>query len=228
MQAYIEVFFIGVLGSMHCIGMCGGFVTMYALKKPGGTPITYHLLYNAGRITTYSLLGGFLGAAGSFVVLTGEHRVIPAIVLLLAGFIMILMGLNLLGVLGRRGLFEQAGITQTSAFRLMLHRSLDLESIGGIFLFGLLLGFLPCGLLYPIFLTAAASGGFLTGALTMALFGLGTVPALMFLGLIVSRIRPHLKLLLFRIAALLIVLIGLRTFLRGLSLSGLITPGRFW
>ncbi len=226
MQAYFEVFLIGVLGSMHCIGMCGGFVTMYALKKPGRTPLIYHLLYNAGRITTYSVLGGILGEAGSFAILARGHRGIPAAALLIAGLIMILMGLNILGIFGRRGFFEQAEITNISAFRGMFRRFLEIESMWGIFFFGLLLGFLPCGLLYPLFIAAAASGSFFAGVLTMAMFGLGTIPALMFLGLIVGRIRPHLKLLLFRMAAILVVLLGVRTFLRGLSFSGLIMPGR--
>ena len=108
------------------------------------------------------------------------------------------------------------------------YRSCEFESAWGVYLLGLLLGLLPCGLLYPILITAAASGGFLPGALTAAVFGLGTVPVLMSLGVVVTRISPLLKLVLFRLAAVLIVLLGLRTLLRGLSFSGLIVPGRFW
>jgi hypothetical protein len=96
------------------------------------------------------------------------------------------------------------------------------------FLFGLLLGFLPCGLLYPIFMNAAASGGFISGMLIMAVFGFSTVPAMMSFGFLMTRLRPHMKRALYRAAAVLIVLLGLRILLRGMSFNGWIPLGRFW
>lgn len=218
---FMEIFLIGLLGSMHCIGMCGGFVAMYSLGKPATRPsLPHHLLYNLGRITTYSLLGGIVGYLGSVVAYVGELRGVPGAVLLLAGLMMMLMGLNLAGVIGKRGLFEDAGIIGTGVFRETLRRILAFQSVWGTFLLGLLLGFLPCGLLYPVFMNAAASGGVLSGMLVMAVFGASTVPALMAFGFLVTRIRPNLKTAMFRMAAFLIVLLGLRTFLRGLSFNG--------
>ena len=229
LSTYLEIFIIGLLGSMHCIGMCGGFVAMYSLKKPATQPgLPYHLLYNLGRITTYSVLGGILGSIGSFGAYIGEHRGIPGAVLLIAGLMMILMGLNIAGVLGKRGIFEDTGITESAFFRKILHQILGLESIWGTFLLGVLLGFLPCGLLYPIFMNAAASGGFTTGFLTMAAFGLGTAPAMLSFGFLVTRLQPHFKLFLYRIAAALIVLLGARALLRGMAFNGWIAHNRFW
>jgi sulfite exporter TauE/SafE len=107
MQTYIEIFLIGLLGSMHCIGMCGGFVAMYSLKKPAAqASLPYHALYNLGRVTTYSLLGGALGLIGSFGAYIGKLRGVPGAVLLIAGSLMILMGMNIAGILGKRELFE--------------------------------------------------------------------------------------------------------------------------
>ena len=229
MSSYIEIFLIGLLGSIHCIGMCGGFVTMYSLKKPPMQPsLPFHVLYNLGRITTYSILGGVLGYLGSFAAYVGEHRGIPGVVLLIAGIFMMLMGLNIAGVLGKKGLFEETGIIRTSVFRQTLQRILALESVWGTFLLGLLLGFLPCGLLYPIFMNAAASGGFASGMIIMAIFGISTLPALMGFGFLVTRLQPHIKRALYRVAAAFIVLLGLRTFLRGLAFNGWIPFGRFW
>jgi sulfite exporter TauE/SafE len=229
MQAYLEIFLIGLLGSTHCIGMCGGFVAMYSLKKPATRPaLPYHVLYNLGRITTYSVLGGILGYVGSFVAYAGKNRGIPGAVLLIAGIVMVLMGLNIAGVLGKRGLFERAEITGTGLFRDTFRRILTIESVWGTYLLGLLLGFLPCGLLYPIFMSAAASGGFFSGMLVMAVFGAGTIPALMAFGFLVSRIRPHLKATMFRIAAVLIILLGVQTLLRGMAFNGWIPMGKFW
>jgi sulfite exporter TauE/SafE len=228
-QAYLEIFLIGLLGSTHCIGMCGGFVAMYSLKKPATRPmLPYHVFYNLGRITTYCVLGGVLGYIGSFVAYVGEHRDIPGAALLIAGSFMVLMGLNIAGVLGKSGLFEGAEITGTGLFRDTFRRILTIESVWGTYLLGLLLGFLPCGLLYPIFMSAAASGGFLSGILVMGVFGASTIPALMAFGFLVSRIRPHLKATMFRIAAVLIVLLGVRTLLRGMAFNGWISMGKFW
>ena len=92
---YFEIFLIGLLGSMHCIGMCGGFVAMYALKKPTAAPsLPYHLLYNIGRMSTYAIIGGTLGYVGSFAASLGKHRGIPGTVLLFSGVVMVLMGLD--------------------------------------------------------------------------------------------------------------------------------------
>jgi len=229
MQSYLEIFLIGLLGSMHCIGMCGGFVAMYSLKKPETRPmLPYHVLYNLGRITTYSVLGGILGYIGSFVAYVGGHRGIPGAALLIAGSVMVLMGLNIAGALGRRGFFEETAIIRNSVFRNLLHRILTLETVWSTFLLGLLLGFLPCGLLYPIFMNAAASGGFIRGTLIMAVFGFSTMPAMMLFGLLMTRLQPHLKLALYRTAAVMIILLGIQNILRGMAFNGWIPMGRFW
>ncbi len=226
---YIEIFLIGLFGSMHCIGMCGGFVAMYTLKSPSAArSLPYHLLYNLGRITTYSILGGILGYIGSFAAYAGEHRGVPGAVLLVAGVFMILMGLNIAGMLGRRGLLDDTGITERMFFRKAFHNILALESAGGTLLLGLLLGFLPCGLLYPVLMLAAASGGFISGMVIMLVFGVGTVPAMFTFGILVSRIQPHMKLFLYRIAAGMIVLLGVRALLRGMAFNGWISHGKYW
>jgi sulfite exporter TauE/SafE len=229
MSYYIEIFLIGLLGSMHCIGMCGGFVAMYSLKKPAAAPsLPHHIFYNLGRITTYSLIGGTLGYIGSFAASLGRHRGIPGAVLLFSGVVMVLMGFNLAGILGKRGLFDDTGITERTFFRTALHQILALDSAWGTLLLGILLGFLPCGLLYPLFINAAASGGFVNGMVIMLVFGLGTVPAMFSFGYLVSRIQPHMKVLLYRIAAVLIVLLGVRSLLRGMAFNGWISFGKYW
>jgi uncharacterized protein len=229
MQIYLEIFIIGIFGSMHCIGMCGGFVAMYSLKKPATQPtLPYHVLYNLGRITTYSFLGGILGYIGSFVAYVGAHRGIPGAALLISGAFMVLMGLNIAGVLGKRERFEGLEIAGNGLFRDTFRRILTIESVWGTYLLGLLLGFLPCGLLYPIFMNAAASGGFISGMLLMAVFGISTVPAMMSFGFLITRLQPHMKLVLYRTAAVLIVLLGLRIILRGMAFNGWIPMGKFW
>jgi sulfite exporter TauE/SafE len=77
-------------------------------------------------------------------------------------------------------------------------------------------------------MNAAASGSFITGMLTTAVFGLGTAPAMLSFGFLVTRIRPRLKLALYRISAVLIILLGFQAFFRGMAFNGWIAPGRFW
>lgn len=224
MAAYGEIFIIGLLGSMHCIGMCGGFVAMYSLKMPADGPsLPYHVLYNVGRTTTYAVIGGVMGFIGSLAQTAAALHGFRGGVLLFAGAMMVLMGLNIAGVLGRRGMFEDAGITELPVFRKTLQRILKFESAWGALMLGLLLGFLPCGLLYPVFMNAAASGGFLSGATIMVVFGLGAMPALMAFGLLVTKIKPHFKIILYRIAAVLIIFLGVRTFLKGMVFNGWIS-----
>jgi sulfite exporter TauE/SafE len=226
---YIEIFLIGLFGSMHCIGMCGGFVAMYSLKSPSARPsFPYHLLYNLGRITTYSIIGGILGYVGSFAAYVGRHRGVPGAVLLVAGVFMILMGLNMAGMLGKGGLLDDTGITERAFFRKALRNILALESVWGTLLLGLLLGFLPCGLLYPVLMHAAASGGFISGMVIMLVFGVGTVPAMFSFGILLSRIQPHMKLFLYRIAAGMIVLLGVHSLVRGMAFNGWIAHGKYW
>ncbi len=226
---YAELFLIGLLGSTHCIGMCGGFVAMYTLRKPGVMPSwPYHLLYNAGRITTYSLLGGVLGLIGSFIPAEGSYRTVSSSVLVVSGVLMMLMGLNIAGVIGKGVVFERTGLTDSPFFRSSLHRVLSFRSVWGTFLFGMLLGLLPCGLVYPVLVHASSSGGFLQGASTALAFGMGTVPAMISFGFVVARIRPHMKVALYRAAAVIIVLLGLQSVLRGLAFAGLLSHGRFW
>ncbi len=228
MTDYLEFFIIGLLGSGHCIGMCGGFVAMYSLRRPGGLPsVLPHALYNAGRIVTYSLLGGLFGLAGRFVETFGRVRGIHGAALLTAGVLMIFMGLNMAGVFSRE-LWTDIKITSSPLFRRTLHRILSMESVRATFLLGLLLGLIPCTLVYSMELNAAVSGGPISGMLAMLAFGLGTAPALAGFGFIVTKLRPKFRLILYRTAAVLIILNGLQTFMMGLSFNGWIAPSRFW
>jgi sulfite exporter TauE/SafE len=148
-------------------------------------------------------------------------------VLLIAGVAMIVMGLNA-GILGRGDAIDGAAVTERGIFRQGLRRVLAMGSHWGVYLFGVLLGFLPCGLLYPVFFSAAASGGILSGMFTMIVFGLGTVPAMLSFGVLVTGVRPRIKRVLYRLAALLILLLGVQTFLRGMAFNGWIPPGYLW
>src|SRR5512135_205217 len=107
MLDYVLAFTTGLLVSLHCVSMCGGFVAAYSLRVAGnqtGVPdlaialrpqvLWAHLLYNAGRLTTYALLGGLMGLVGSFIAASGQLMGIQGLASILAGIFMILLGLS--------------------------------------------------------------------------------------------------------------------------------------
>lgn len=227
------VFTTGLLGGAHCIGMCGGFVVMYSSEYATGgkgsrPPAIAHLMYNTGRILTYSVAGGFMGYAGSFVEAAGSLKGIQGAALLLAGAFMVLLGLNLLGILGRPDMVDSAGIINTKVFRGAFRKILGLKSPMATLPLGMMLGLVPCGLSYTMEIRAASSGGFLQGFVMMAVFGLGTAPALLGFGFLYTAIAARYRERIYRLAAVLVVLIGVQSLLRGMAFNGWIPPGPLW
>ena len=174
-------FILGLAGSLHCAGMCGPL----ALALPAGTRsrstfVAGRIAYNAGRVTTYALLGVFFGLLGRSLVLVGVQR-----------WLSIGAGVALLGGLffaSRLGLttpaFAAIGWLKRGLGRLITHRNPS-----ALFLFGMLNGLLPCGLVYAAGAGAAAAGSIAAGIGYMAVFGMGTVPLM--LGLTLSqRVLP--------------------------------------
>jgi sulfite exporter TauE/SafE len=183
---YVLIFLAGLAGSMHCVGMCGGFACGLG-DDPRGRPATVmrHLVYNIGRVTSYCFLGAIAGQLG--LMLIGHNGEATAAshaqraLAVLSGVLMVFIGLRLFGVL--RG----AAHPLLGAGAELLTRALrDLIKAPGAaapLAFGVLNGFLPCPLVYAFATQAAASGGALAGTQIMLAFGLGTFPAMILMGL---------------------------------------------
>lgn len=195
----------GLLGSAHCIGMCGGIAAaLGTLDIPMRPLVLRHLAYNVGRVFTYAFMGAMAGAAGLWL---GQYR-LPLVAAqqvfsILAGLIMLAVGLSVLGVLRLPRAWALPEVL-SPLFKALLNA----RSSGGFFLAGLANGFLPCGLVYAFVAMAAASGTVLGGGALMAAFGLGTIPAMLAVGC-GSRLFTHAtRLRVYRIAAVLIVVLG--------------------
>jgi len=230
---YILVFTTGLLGGAHCIGMCGGFVLMYSVEMAGrgrghGAPVISHVMYNLGRILTYSLVGGFMGFAGSFVEAAGRIRGVQGSALLVAGAFMVVMGLNLMGVIGRPDMIDAVSISESGLFRRAFRRLAGRGGALAVFALGLLLGLVPCGLSYTMEIRAASSGGFWQGFTLMSAFGLGTAPALLGLGFASAALAARFRERVYRLAAVLVVLMGVQALLRGMAFNGWIAHGPLW
>lgn len=145
-----------------------------------------HLSYSLGRLLTYSALGAVAGLTGQGFGLVGKLAGVENIVAVVAGTLMMLAGLLMLDLLPHRFLHRFDPLRYTSKFFKPLGSRIASPTIASKFVLGLMLGFLPCGLIYAALLKAMAAGTALAGSLTMMAFGLGTVGALFALGVLSS------------------------------------------
>jgi len=209
-ELVIPVAAAGLLGSVHCAGMCGGFVAIAGYGVTGPKRLTAQLGYNAGRLLSYLALGAASGALGHALDLAGSAAGIGRVAAIASGSVMILWGLGALletqgvRVFGKR-LRMPEGLTR---FLTRLGKRPPLAR-GAIL--GLATALLPCGWLYAFAVAAASTASPLRGALVMAALWTGNLPALLGLGMIagaaLGRARKHLPVL----SAALIFSVGLFT-----------------
>lgn len=215
---YYLAFTTGLLGGFgHCIGMCGPIVASLAWKQPapGGagapTQWTRQLQYHTGRIVTYTLIGAVLGLSGSFVNVTGSIAGVQNIVALFAGIMMVLMGMSIAGLWRGATLLEGHNRSVLAAARTIAAT----PSAFRYTVLGLVLGLLPCGLSYTVFVAAAGAGGMFQGALVSLLFGLGTLPAILLFGRLAASFSASLRGRIYRAGGVTIIVMGILFILRG-------------
>jgi sulfite exporter TauE/SafE len=182
------VFALGLAASLHCVQMCGPIVISYSvsLARYGACKrevMLAHLCYNAGRVVTYAALGAVAGAAGSGLGMLGKLAGLASGARLVSGAAMIVTGILMLRALPRRVLVQVERRTVMAFFSRSIGRLLVSSRALGKFGLGLMLGFLPCGLIYAALLKAVETARPLAGALTMVAFGMGTAAALLAVGL---------------------------------------------
>lgn len=206
----MSAFLVGLLGGAHCVGMCGGIVTAMSLQGGKKQPFVFHLGYNLGRILSYTLAGALAGLIGSAAFLSERLLPLQQGLYVLAQGVLILLGLYLAGLNRAVLVLERAGGALWSRLQPRLARLLPIRSPTQAVLAGGLWGWLPCGLVYSVLVTALASGGVQQGASLMLAFGLGTLPNLLAMGWAADRLRaiaadPRIR----RVAGLTVALFGI-------------------
>lgn len=214
---YVMIFMTGLLGGFgHCLGMCGPVVATYSLNLRGQNLLA-HVLYHLGRITTYGIMGGIIGLTGSFVGVVKSIERFQAVTLAFVGCAMIVMGLRIAGLLRFPKVDRQGIGSRLLSFVLRNTRRVsEAGGIGTYFPLGLILGFIPCGLLYTALIAAAGAGaeagsqvkGFLNGMAMLLLFGLGTAPSLFLLGHLVSMGTDRIRSRLYKASGVLSIVMG--------------------
>ncbi|OZC02435.1 sulfite exporter TauE/SafE family protein [Rubricoccus marinus] len=199
------VFAAGLLGSAHCVGMCGGLVAV--LSRGAGPATARQGAYFAGKTATYAALGALAGLIG--VSASAAASGAQIVVSVAMGLVLVVIGLGLCGVLriGREPGRDVVGRWLRPALR----RVLRSRSPGVPLALGALNGLLPCGLVYGMLAKAATTGSASGGALTMTAFGLATLPALGLAGVLGSRLSLERRVWLQRAGGVLIVGLGLLT-----------------
>ena len=185
----VTAFLAGLLGGAHCVGMCGGIVAAMSLQGGRRQPVSFHLGYNAGRLASYVVAGALAGLVGSAAFLSDRLLPVQTALFVLAQLVLILMGLYLAGLSRAVLWLERAGGALWQRLQPRFGRLLPITSFNGALTAGLLWGWLPCGLVYSVLVTALASGGTASGALLMLAFGLGTLPNLLAMGWAADRLR---------------------------------------
>ena len=179
----LSALILGLLGSAHCVGMCGGITSALSLSlgnKPRSKTIRLMLTYHIGRVSSYSLAGFLLAGIGWY--LGGISAEVKMVLRYFAAAMLIAMGLYLTG--WWRGLtrLERAGNALWRHIQPRASALLPIRSVGNAFLIGTLWGWLPCGLVYSTLIWSATQGSPLQGATLMAAFGLGTIPSVFLFG----------------------------------------------
>ncbi|BAL25493.1 sulfite exporter TauE/SafE family protein [Azoarcus sp. KH32C] len=205
---YVAAFLIGLLGGTHCVSMCGGIVGALTVNLPGRGRAQWpiHLAYNVGRVVTYTVLGGLLGALGTVGLLFNNFLPVQLGLYVLANLMLVALGLYLTGFTRLLTPIERAGMHLWRHVQPFTARFLPARSVRQALPLGLLWGLLPCGLVYSALTTALVTGSAGRGAGLMLAFGLGTLPNLMLAGMLFKRFRDVTRNGRVRLAAGLLVL----------------------
>ena len=205
----------GFAGSLHCIGMCGPIVLALPIGRQGlGKLVFGRLLYNLGRVVTYTVMGGIVGLVGSQILLPALQQYLSII----AGILIIA------SVLLRQFThltFPTPSFLSHALSKLQARMALLLkgESMAPLLILGMLNGLLPCGFVYLAMTTAAVTAHVVGGMLFMAGFGLGTIPAMVGFSISPRIISADLRSKLVKILPAFTLLVGILLVVRGLNLG---------
>ena len=211
------------VGFGHCVGMCGPIVVSLSLNLKGCNLYLPHLLYNAGRVITYTLLGGVMGATGSFSMVASNIAGIQQGALIFAGIMIIIMALAMSGWLPLGRTFGDH--YNPEGFVVKGFQKLSrIDSVVAYLPVGLLLGLLPCGPVYTALLAAAGAGmnapttleGIIKGMVVMFCFGIGTVPTLFLIAKLVDMGWLKNRQIIYRIGTVLMLIVGVYFIYQGL------------
>jgi sulfite exporter TauE/SafE len=221
---YLIPFIMGLFSSMHCIGMCGsiiGTLTLSLTAEIRGNKtrlVPFIFSYNLGRITSYTLAGTLVGALEALLAMPWDHGHGHRILQIFSALIMTGAGLYIAGWFPRFAYIEKTGSRFWKLLEPLGRRLIPVRNRTQAFFFGMVWGWLPCGLVYTALLTAAASGDVVKSTLSMLAFGIGTLPAVMGTGIMTGILTRLSRMQRFKqIVGLLLIALALLAAFPGLN-----------
>lgn len=218
------LFVIGILTSVHCVAMCGGINLSQCIPQKAENTgegvinnVMPSILYNAGRVVSYTIIGGVVGALGSVVSFSGPAKGIVAIG---ASIFMVIMGINMLNIFPGLRRFNPR---MPKIFARLIGKEKGVSK-NRPFYVGLLNGLMPCGPLQAMQLYALSTGDPIKGALSMLVFSLGTVPLMFGLGALSSFLSKQFTAKMMQVSAVLVIVLGFAMFQTGMAVSGIQLP----
>jgi sulfite exporter TauE/SafE len=189
---YTSAFLLGLFSTIHCVGMCGGIIGALSLSLPveirnnKARMLMFITTYNIGRILSYSFAGLVAGAIGTGVLASTGFEQGHAVLRAIGVAMMVAIGLYLAGWLPQLATVEKIGVPVWKKLEPVGRKLLPVASLPKAMAYGLIWGWLPCGLVYFVLLWALTAGNAVQGALTMLAFGIGTLPTLLATGFMTS------------------------------------------
>jgi len=196
---YITAFAVGLMGGVHCVGMCGGIVGALSFAsnqdaKPRISALFRLLLaYNVGRLLSYTIAGGMMGAIGWMVSVWADIQFIQVLLQLIAAIFMLMMGLYVSGWWLGLARLEKVGFVVWQKIQPFAQKMLPVKTPVQAVSLGLLWGWLPCGLVYSVLVWSVSAASFQQGALLMLCFGLGTLPNLLAMGFFANQLKQFVQ-----------------------------------
>lgn len=211
------LFAVGLLTGFHCISMCGGFVVSYTAKNAmnGHKSFSQHLVYGGSKVISYTIIGGIFGLIGGLFAFSIGLR---AGVAIFAGLFMVFYSLSMMGF----GFFRRFQINPKFLTKAVAKAG---SSAKGAYLTPMITGllnglFIACGPLQAMYIYAAGTGNFFTGATSLAVFGLGTLPVMLGFGSLATSISRETTVKILKISAIIVLVLGMIMINRGLTLAG--------
>jgi len=183
-----SLFITGLLGGVHCLGMCGGIVAAISVTGTSQKPAML-LGYNLGRLASYSLMGALLGGLSEWGMAQANYRPLQVGLFALANILLILLGLYLAGFSAMVGRIEKLGSPLWQHLQPLARRFLPVRHPLHSIVVGAIWGWVPCGLVYTASLAALATQSASGGALAMLSFGVGTLPNLLLMGTFATKLQ---------------------------------------
>lgn len=203
---FFTLFLLGFFGGTHCVGMCGGLSSAFALQLPPHlNRLGLIVLLNLGRISSYVLIGLIVGLVGQIGISLDDTRWLQNGLYVAANMLLLLLGLYLAGLSTAATQIERIGRPIWKRLNPILNRLLPIKSVPACFGVGMLWGWLPCGLVYSASLYALGSGNAVQGGLYMLAFALGTLPNLLAMGIFAAQLKTLLQRKAIRLCAGLLV-----------------------